>query len=292
MTSNLLYYAECKIKIVEQSLYYPSEFVSHCGNESEAVYYCYLVELPHDSYNDSQLHGIILAVRTKLKFDDEILAFDLDVDRRGRLKVQLNYRKVVIFTSEEVRWFLSSFYSLPVKMVGELHLFDLSLQIRRCQRFQVSVFRILRDPDLSKLQEVLAAVQSPIGSAVSDYLLLPSVGTPPEINWQYVNSLLFPSQVLGDKHMDWCSTQGRRCSVNTISEVVCSCMLENSLVCTPHNGRIYCINGFLENLDCNSLMGVRSEESITYREHYRKRFVQLASDFLFPYIIFWFQNSK
>ncbi|NP_001316343.1 endoribonuclease Dicer 2d isoform X3 [Solanum lycopersicum] len=236
---------ECKIKIVEQSLYYPSEFVSHCGNESEAVYYCYLVELPHDSYNDSQLHGIILAVRTKLKFDDEILAFDLDVDRRGRLKVQLNYRKVVIFTSEE---------------------------IRRCQRFQVSVFRILRDPDLSKLQEVLAAVQSPIGSAVSDYLLLPSVGTPPEINWQYVNSLLFPSQVLGDKHMDWCSTQGRRCSVNTISEVVCSCMLENSLVCTPHNGRIYCINGFLENLDCNSLMGVRSEESITYREHYRKRY--------------------
>ncbi|XP_049381531.1 endoribonuclease Dicer homolog 2-like [Solanum stenotomum] len=234
---------ECKIKIVEESLYYPSEFVSHCGNESEAVYYCYLVELQHDSYNDFQLHGIILAVRTKLKCDDEILAFDLDIDRRGRLQVQLNYSKVVIFTSEE---------------------------IRRCQRFQVSVFRVLRDRDLSKLQDVLAAVQSPIGSSVSDYLLLPSVGTPPEINWKCVNFLLFPSQVLRDKHMNWCSTQGRKRNVNTITGVVCSCMLENSLVCTPHNGHIYCINGFLDNLDCNSLMGVRTEESITYREHFKK----------------------
>ncbi|KAG5574722.1 hypothetical protein H5410_054856 [Solanum commersonii] len=234
---------KCKIKIVEESLYYPSEFVSHCGNESKAVYYCYLVELQHDSYNDFQLHGIILAVRTKLKCDDEILAFDLDIDRRGRLQVQLNYSKVVIFTSEE---------------------------IRRCQRFQVSVFRVLRDRDLSKLQDVLAAVQSPIGSSVSDYLLLPSVGTPPEINWKCVNFLLFPSQVLGDKHMDWCSTQGRKRNVNTITGVVCSCMLENSLVCTPHNGHIYCINSFLDNLDCNSLMGVRTEESITYREHFKK----------------------
>lgn len=76
--------------------------VSHCGNDSEAVYYCYLIELQHDSYNDFQLHGIILAVRTRLKFDDEILAFELDVDRMGCMQVQLNYSKVVTLTSEEV----------------------------------------------------------------------------------------------------------------------------------------------------------------------------------------------
>lgn len=168
-----------------------------------------------------------------------------------------------------------------VKIVGDSTFYlSLPLQIRRCQRFQVSVFRILLDRDLSKLQDALAAVQSPIGSAVSDYLLLPSVGTPPEINWKCVNSLLFPSQVLGDKHMDCCSTQDRKCSVNTKTGVVCSCMLENSLVFTPHNGHIYCITGFLDNLDCNSLLNVRTGESITYREYYKKRFVQLATDFL------------
>ncbi|KAG5574731.1 hypothetical protein H5410_054865 [Solanum commersonii] len=169
-----------------ESKYFPAELVSHFGNESEAVYYCYLVELQHETYDDFQLHGIILAVRTRLKCDDEILAFDLDVDRRGRVQVQLKYSKVVTLTSEE------------------------------CQRFQVSVFKILLDRDLSKLQDALAAGQSPIGSAVSDYLLLPSVGTPPEINWKCVNSLLFPSQVLGDhKHMDLCSTQDHKRSVNT-----------------------------------------------------------------------------
>jgi len=157
---------------------------------------------------------------------------------------------------------------------------SLSLQIRQCQRFQVSVFRILLDRDLSKLQEALAAGQSLIGFAVSDYLLLPSVGTPPEIKWKCVNSLLFSSQVLGDKHIDWCSTQDRKRSVNTKTGVVCSCMLENSLVFTPHNGHIYCITGFLDNLDCNSLLDMRTGEPITYIKYYKKRFVQLASDFL------------
>ncbi|KAG5600285.1 hypothetical protein H5410_031655 [Solanum commersonii] len=225
--------SEHQIHTVEESKYFPPELVSHCGNDSEALYYCYLVALQHDFYNDFQLHGIILAVRTRLKFDDEIMAFDLDVDRRGRLQVQLNYHKVVALTSEE---------------------------IQRCRRFQSSVFRILLDRDLSKLLDALAAVQSPIGSAVFDYLLLPSLGTTPEINWKCVNSLLFPSQVLGDKHMDCCSTQGRKRSVSTKTGVVCSCMLENSLVFTPHNGHIYCITGFLDNLDCNSLLEMRTGE--------------------------------
>ncbi|KAH0777655.1 hypothetical protein KY290_009066 [Solanum tuberosum] len=235
---------ECQIHTVEESKYFPPELVSHCSNDSEAVYYCYLVEMQHASYNDFQLHGIILAVRTRLKCDDEILAFDLDVDRRGLLQVQLNYSKVVTLTAEE---------------------------IRRCQRFQVSVFRILLDRDLSILQDALAAVQSPIGSAVSDYLLLPSLGSTPEINWKCVNSLLFPSQVLEDKHTDWCSTQDRKRNVNTKTGMVCSCMLENSLVFTPHNGHIYCITGFLDNLDCYSLLGMRTGESITYTEYYKKR---------------------
>ncbi|KAH0667918.1 endoribonuclease Dicer homolog 2-like isoform X1 [Solanum tuberosum] len=236
--------SECQIHTVEELKYFPPELVSHCGNDSEALYYCYLVELQHDFYNDFQLHGIILAVRTRLKFDDEIMAFDLDVDRRGRLQVQLNYHKVVALTSEE---------------------------IQRCRRFQSSVFRILLDRDLSKLQDALAAVQLPIGSAVSDYLLLPSLGTTPEINWKCVNSLLFPSQVLGDKHMDCCSTQGCKRSVSTKTGVVCSCMLENSLVFTPHNGHIYCITGFLDNLDCNSLLDMRTGEPITYIKYYKKR---------------------
>lgn len=235
----------CQIYTEEESKYFPPELVSHCANDTETVYYCYVVDLQHDSYSSYQLRGIILAVRTRLKFDNERLIFDLDVDK-GSLLVQVNYSGVVRLTSEE---------------------------ILRCQRFQVSLFRILLDRDLSKLQDALAAVQLPVGSAVSDYLLLPSLGSTqnPQINWECVNSVLFPSQVLGDKHINCCSTQGHKRSVNTKTGVVCSCMLQNSLVCTPHNGYLYCVTGLLDNLDCNSLLEQRTGESVTYKEYYKKR---------------------
>lgn len=101
MPSNPLYCAGCQIYTDEESKYFPPELVSHCANDTEAVYYCYVVDLQHDSYSNYQLRGIILAVRTRLKFDDERLTFDLDVDK-GSLLVQVNYSGVVRLTSEEV----------------------------------------------------------------------------------------------------------------------------------------------------------------------------------------------
>lgn len=101
MPSNPLYFAGCQISTDEESKYFPPELVSHCANDTETVYYCYVVDLQHDSYSSYQLRGIVLAVRTRLKFDDERLTFDLDVDK-GSLLVQVNYSGVVRLTSEEV----------------------------------------------------------------------------------------------------------------------------------------------------------------------------------------------
>nr|GMD74464.1 endoribonuclease Dicer homolog 2-like [Ipomoea batatas] len=91
--------------------------------------------------------------------------------------------------------------------------------IHRCQRFQVIVFRVLLDRNLNKLDKALGRFNRVDGSAVIDYLLLPSIGPVDNPPMHTKNGLLF------------------------------SCLLENSLVWTPHNGNLYCVVGILDDLD-------------------------------------------
>ncbi|MCD7462891.1 Dicer-like protein 2 [Datura stramonium] len=67
---------ECQIHTVENRNT-STRIGYHCSNDSEAM--------------------------TWLKYDDEIMAFELDIDRRAHLRVQLNYSKVATLTSEEIR---------------------------------------------------------------------------------------------------------------------------------------------------------------------------------------------
>ncbi|KAG5574732.1 hypothetical protein H5410_054866, partial [Solanum commersonii] len=113
-----------------------------------------------------------------------------------------------------------------LKCGDEILTFDLDVDNRGRVQAQLKYSKVVT---LSSEEDALAAGQSPIGFAVSDFLLLPSVGIPPEIKWKCVNSLLFPSQVLRDKHMDWCSTQDRKRSVNTKTEVIESLVMASHL---------------------------------------------------------------
>ncbi|KAK3146816.1 hypothetical protein QOZ80_3BG0272490 [Eleusine coracana subsp. coracana] len=48
----------------------------------------------------------------------------------------------------------------------------------------------------------------------------------------------------------------------------CSCMLKNSVVCTPHNSIFYVVSGFLE-LNANSLM---NQSDVSYKTHFDRRY--------------------
>ncbi|KAK2990483.1 hypothetical protein RJ640_011650 [Escallonia rubra] len=228
----------------EQVNYVASEFVRQNANDPSKTYHCYLIELARSFRYEHILHNIVLAVGTELEFGDTS-SFDLDVDG-GTLTVGLKYVGIVSLTSEEVLL---------------------------CQRFQITILKVLLDHNWTKL-EVLGASILRTDLAVLDYLLLPttiSSQKPFCIDWRSVSSVLFSCENMFDDHK-YCSSP-KPCEAHTKNGLVCRCMLENSLVYTPHNGHVYCITGIFDNLDGNSLLKQKHGEVISYKAYYERRFV-------------------
>lgn len=123
------------------------------------------------------------------------------------------------------------------------------------------------DHNLDKLNEILDGFQLRDNLEI-DYLLLPSIGR--LIDWKSVASVLFPRSI-GSKHHMNCSKILNARVVQTKSGPLCTCKIHNSLVCTPHNGQIYCITGVLGDLNANSLFTRNDGSAITYKKHYEER---------------------
>lgn len=127
------------------------------------------------------------------------------------------------------------------------------------------------DHNLNKLEEVLDGLC--LGGQIGvDYLLLPGTKVPQRpliIDWKCITSVLFPCEEYSKDHVD-CSLPNW---IYTKSGVVCTCMIQNSLVCTPHNGTLYCITGLLGELNGNSLLSLRDGRALTYKKYYEERSV-------------------
>ncbi|XP_059665631.1 endoribonuclease Dicer homolog 2-like [Cornus florida] len=230
----------------DQAKYFPPELVSHCVNDSMNLYHCYLIQLRRNFDYDVPLHDIVFALRTELELDDENMTIDLEVDR-GSLTVHVKYVGVVELNSE---------------------------QVLLCQQFQVAIFRVLLDGNLKELNGVLEASYLRNEFPLCDYLLLPFTGShhnPPFIDWKCVSSVQFPHQALDKSHTNCSLPKGYARLVKTKNGSVCSCMLENSLVCTPHNDHVYCITGTLNNLDGNTILSRKNGQVITYKKHFKSR---------------------
>ncbi|XP_052184122.1 endoribonuclease Dicer homolog 2-like isoform X2 [Diospyros lotus] len=236
----------CEPYVDDRANYFPSELVGHCENNSTRSFCCYLIEIQRSFEYNVPLHHIVLGIMTKLELDDEKITFDLEVDK-GNLSVRVKY-------------------------VGEMSLS--SEQVLLCQRFQISLLRVLFDHNLIKLTEVLSAYNSRKGYSI-DYLLLPCSGPPHNplvVNWKCVSSVIFPYEKLRDHNTTCYRPKSSSCLVHTKNDLVCSCMLENSLVYTPHNGYVYCITRTSDNLDGNSLLRMRSGEVMSYKQYYKSRY--------------------
>lgn len=107
------------------------------------------------------------------------------------------------------------------------------------------------------------------------YLLLPFLRSNDEISidWKCIGAVKYPNNSSLDDHTSCCSRKGNGNRVHTKNGLVCRRMLENALVCTPHNGHIYCTKGILDSIDGNSCFNPKDGESITYKEYFKKRFV-------------------
>ncbi|KAL2526233.1 Endoribonuclease Dicer2 [Abeliophyllum distichum] len=229
----------------EQVQYCPPELVGYHGNESKRMYYCYLIELQQNFTYTVQPQDIVLAFRRRLESDVETLNFDLDVDR-GKLVVHVTY-------------------------IGRTTL--TSAQVLLCQTFQRTVFKHLFQNNFYELQEDKGLSCTRNDSVAFDYLLLPAQGPRQniQIDWNCINSVLFRNNSSFDMHIGCSSPKGPGHLVHTKNGLVCTCVLENSLVYTPHNGFTYCITGTLGGLHGNSYLSLKDGEKVTYKEFFEKR---------------------
>lgn len=224
----------------EQPIYVPPEFVHCCPNNSSVVYHCYLIEFKQNFHYDISAHNIVLAMRTELEFEVQSMCHDLDVDR-GSFDVNFKYIGIIKLSPE---------------------------QVLLCRQFQLTIFRVLLDHTwnnkLNENDEICLG-----DSPKVDYLLLPSTGVE-LISWETVLSVLVSSREYC-VHRGISSTKGFAYDVQTKTGLVCICRLQNALVYTPHNGHVYCITGVLSELNGNSLLKLRKNEMMPYKEYYKVR---------------------
>ncbi|MED6148852.1 hypothetical protein PIB30_056936 [Stylosanthes scabra] len=126
-----------------------------------------------------------------------------------------------------------------------------------CKRFQVTILRLLLDYNMDKLRTVLDNLCSE-GDPEIDYLLLPTVNQ--RLDWISINSLN-PSKFNCGNHSPIVWTNSGR---------FCPCMLRNSLVFTPHNGRFYITTDIMD-LNGNSHMSLGDGGITTYKKYFLEK---------------------
>ncbi|KAL1825871.1 hypothetical protein ACET3Z_012649 [Daucus carota] len=230
----------------EQDIYVPSELVGQDPNNGAKIYYCYLLELDRKFSHDIAVNNLMLAASHELNIDeDSNLAFELEVDR-GNLSVHIKYARSISLTSE---------------------------QVHMCRQFQVKTFRILFSNNYKKLNETFDVFHQWKDSTVYDYLLLPTTGSQHSllIDWRCIGSVLYKGNKICHDRARCPFPKDEYNIVKTRNDLVCRCVLENSLVCTPHNGYVYYIVGTLYGMNGSSVLDLNDGESITYKEYYEKR---------------------
>ncbi|XP_057430134.1 endoribonuclease Dicer homolog 2-like [Lotus japonicus] len=216
----------------KQPSYVPLELVNQVLKHSETTYHCYLIELKQNFSYDITVQDIYLATRAELNREIASMQFDMGFDK-GTLSVSFIHKGTIRLSPHMV--FL-------------------------CKKFQLTVLRILLDHNTDRLQTALEKCCLEDGLEI-DYLLLPSIvkdqGT--IIDWRTVHSVNSSDIVCKDHTPNIWTKDG----------LACRCMLQNSLVNTPHNGCIYITIG-MANSDGNSPLELRGGEVITYKKYFEK----------------------
>ncbi|CAH2055216.1 unnamed protein product [Thlaspi arvense] len=227
----------------EQPCYFPPELVSQFSGQSQTTYHIYSIRMKPDSPRNFLFNDIFLGTRTELEDDIGNTGFKLE-DHRGTIAVTLTYVGAFDFTQEEVLL---------------------------CRKFQITLLRVLLDHSVNNLMEALNGLHLRDGVGL-DYLLLPSTHEHETslVNWEVIRSVNLTCHTASERHVG-CSAKCASRILHTKHGLRCTCVVQNALVYTPHNGYVYCTKGVLNNLNANSLLTKRSSGHQTYMEYYEKR---------------------
>ncbi|KAK7246161.1 hypothetical protein RIF29_41021 [Crotalaria pallida] len=218
----------------EQPSYVPPQLVDRFSKTNKTIYHCYLIELNQNFSYDISVRDVVLATRNELDPEIGSTNFLMGFDK-GSLSVNLRCMGTVHLSPDEVLL---------------------------CKRFQVSILKILVDRNTDKLAASLDKLYSDDDLEI-DYLLLPATVTqhrPALIDWLSITSV-YPSKVTCRNHSQ---------KVLTKNGVVCTCILQDSLVFTPHSGHIYVTTGIM-GLNGNSPLELRDGGVTTYKKYFEQK---------------------
>lgn len=212
---------------------------------------------------------ILLGTSVELEDDIGNTCFSLE-DHLGTIAVTLSYVGALDLTQDEVFWLIFlyqlHFICISVKIRVDQTLLCSCVQVLLCRRFQITLFRVLLDHSVENLVASLDGLHQRDGVAL-DYLLVPS--TPEQksslIDWEVIRSVNLTSREPWERHVD-CSAKDASCILHTKDELFCTCVLQNALVYTPHNGYVYCTRGVPSNLNANSILTKRKSGDEFYME--------------------------
>lgn len=144
------------------------------------------------------------------------------------------------------------------------------------RRFQTAILSLLINKGHSEVTDAIKYFNEMQVSIGVVYLLLPLVSG--KVDWC---SIKFSASQVYNKDMQHCHSCKQVDLLQTKDGPLCMCMLKNSMVCTPHNGELYAVTGFLD-LNAQSLLHLRDGRVLTYINYFKTRymFVLLALIYL------------
>lgn len=137
------------------------------------------------------------------------------------------------------------------------------------RRFQTTILSLLINKDHSEVSNAVKYSHEMQVSIGIVYLLLPLVSG--KVDWCSIK--FSTSQVCDASNNDirHCHSCKQVDLLQTKDGPLCRCMLENSIVCTPHNSKFYAVNGFLD-LNSKSLLHLRDGSALTYINYFKTRY--------------------
>jgi len=161
----------------------------------------------------------------------------------------------------------------------------LSAQVIVARRFQTTILSLIINNDHLEVRDStknLLEMQPSLGVV---YLLLPVVAG--KIDWCSMKFSVSPMLEVTNKDMRHCHSCKDTNLVQTKNGLLCRCLLKNSVVCTPHNGMLYAVSGFLD-LNVNSLLPQSDGNavSVSYKTHFKTRYA-----FVLPVVSFSWHSS-
>ncbi|CAL4917737.1 unnamed protein product [Urochloa decumbens] len=221
--------------------YFPEQLVDNWLSFSRlGLYHCYKISLEWRSKTTHSPAEIVLAVKCDMGSDLISYSFKM--------------------------WDVQDHVSVTMKYIGIIHLNQEQVIVAR--RFQTTILSLLISNDLLEVRDSIKNLLEMQASPGVVYLFLPVVSG--KIDWCSIKFSTSPTLEATNKDTRHCHSCKDTNLVQTKDGPLCQCMLRHAVVCTPHNGVLYAVSGFLD-LNVNSLLHRSDGSVVSYKTHFKTR---------------------